>query len=480
MLDSVMPLQTVSSGKQDLVIGGSITGLLAARVLLNHFEQVTVVERDRFPEQPASRRGVPQADQVHVILTKGQEILEQLFPGLKDELTTAGAPTVDWMADWSVLGAWGWGPRFASGFSGYTCSRTFLEWLLRQRLKQNQRLQFHEASQVTGLLTNADNSQITGVKLLCHTASDRTTPPQVRELTADLVVDATGRNSALPKWLTALGYSSSEMSTVNSFLGYASRWYQQPKEFKADWLGATVMSNPPETGRGGVLYPVEGDRTVVTLGGVGRDYPPTDEAGFLDFARSLRSQIIYEAIKQAQPLSTIYSYRRTENRWYHYEKLSKLPERLVIMGDAVCAFNPIYGQGITVAAMSALILDSCLQQQFQRSQDSLVGLTRRFQKQLAKILAAPWMMATGEDLRWSTTVGGEPGRMTQLTQGYFDQVLRLMIDYPDVYRKFWGVVHMVEPPTALFQPSIVARVLWQTISNIRRAKSKPVVSEKNV
>lgn len=480
MSDYIMPAQTVSSGKQALVIGGSITGLLAARVLLNHFERVTLVERDCFPEQPASRRGVPQADQVHVLLTKGQQILEQLFPGLKDELTTAGAPTVDWIADWSVLGHWGWGPRFASGFYGYTCSRTFLEWLLRQRLVQNQKLQVLEGSQVIGLLTNANNSQITGIKLLCHTQSDRSTSPQLRELTADLVVDATGRNSALPKWLTALGYPAPQMSIINSFLGYASRWYQRPEEFKVDWLGATVMSKPPETGRGGVLYPVEGDRWVVTLGGIGRDYPPSDEAGFLDFARSLRSQIIYEAIKQAQPLSVIYSYRRTENRWYHYEKLSKLPEGLVVMGDAVCAFNPIYGQGITVAAMEALILDQCLQQQFRPNQGSFVGLTQRFQQQLAKMLAAPWMMATGEDLRWSTTVGGQPDRLTQLTQGYFNQVLRLMIDYPDVYRKFWGVVHMVEPPTALFQPSIVARVFWQTISGIRLTKSKQVVSGKNL
>lgn len=480
MSDSVMPQQTISSGKQALVIGGSITGLLAARVLLNHFERVTLVERDCFPKQPASRRGVPQADQVHVLLTKGQQILEQLFPGLKDELIAAGAPTVDWIADWSVLGAWGWGPRFASDFYGYTCSRTFLEWLLRQRLVQNQRLQVLEGSQVTGLLTNADNSQITGIKLLCHTGTEHSTLPQLQELATDLVVDATGRNSALPKWLTALSYQAPEVSVINSFLGYASRWYQRPLGFKADWQGVTVMSKPPEMGRGGVLYPVEGNRWVVTLGGVGRDYPPTDETSFLDFARSLRSPIIYEAIKQAQPLSVIYSYRRTENRWYHYEKLSKLPEGLVVMGDAVCAFNPIYGQGITVAAMQALTLDQCLQQQFRRNQSFLVGLTQRFQQQLAKMLATPWMMATGEDLRWSTTVGGQPDRITQLTQGYFDQVLRLMIDYPDVYRKFWGVVHMVEPPTALFQPSIVARVFWQTISGIRLTKSKQVVPRENV
>ncbi|URD53711.1 NAD(P)/FAD-dependent oxidoreductase [Chroococcidiopsis sp. CCNUC1] len=278
-------------------------------------------------------------------------------------------------------------------------------------------------------------------------------------------MDATGRNSALPKWLAALGYPSPQETIVNSFLGYASRWYQRPKEPRVDWRGATIMSKPPDAGRGGVLYPVEGNRWVVTLGGVGRDYPPTSEADFLEFARSLRSPIIYEAIKDARPLSGLYAYRRTENRWYHYEQLSRLPEEVVVMGDAVCAFNPIYGQGITVAAMQALTLDKCLQQQFQGDRDSLSGLTRRLSKQLAKTIATPWLMATGEDLRWSTTVGEQPERMTQLTQRYFDRVLRLMIDAPDVYQKFWAVIHMVEPPTVLFQPSIMARIFFQVVTD---------------
>ncbi len=473
------PQPDISSGKQAVVIGGSVAGLLAARVLLNHFEKVTLVERDRFPQEPVPRPGTPQANQVHVILTQGQRILEQLFPGLKDELTAAGAPTVDWLADWTVLGAWGWGQRFASGFTGYTCSRTFLEWVLRQRLTQNKRLRILERCQVTELLTNTSRSQVTGVKWHYRAGVNTTVPPETQDLTADLVVDATGRNSAMPMWLTALGYLSPQETIVNSFLGYASRWYQRPEGFEADWLGATVMSKPPETGRGGVLYPVEGNRWVVTLGGIGRDYPPTDEAGFLDFARSLRSPIIYEAIKDAQPLSPVYGYRRTENRWYHYEKLSSLPEGVVVMGDAVCAFNPVYGQGITVAAMEALTLDKCLHQ-FQHNRNSALGLTRHFQQQLAKTISTPWLMATGEDLRWSTTVGEQPDRIAQLTQRYFDQVLRLMIDAPDVYRKFWAVVHMVEPPTILFQPSIMARVFWQIISSIRRAKSKQFVTGENV
>lgn len=453
----------IDSGMHALVIGGSMAGLLAARVLVNHFDRVTIVERDRFPEQPTSRQGVPQANHVHVLLTQGQRILERLFPGLEGELTAAGAPTVDWIADWSILGIWGWGPRFRSGLIGRTCSRNLLEWLLRRRLAACDRLQFLEACQVTELLTDGNNSIVTGVRLRCRDEAPIATEPKFWELAADLVVDATGRNSSVPKWLVALGYQPPQKTVINSFLGYASRWYQCPEGFKADWQGLTVMSKPPDNGRGGVLYPVEGNRWAITLAGVGKDYPPNDEAGFLDFARSLRSPIIYEAIKDAQPLSSIYSYRRTENCLCHYEKLSRLPEGLIVVGDAVCAFNPVYGQGMTVAALGALTLDECLHQQFRHNKGSLTGLTKRFQKRLAQVNATPWLMATGEDFRWPTTVGGQPEGMTRLMHRYIDQVLLLSVDNPKVYRTFGEVVHMVKPPGALFQPDILAQVLKQAI-----------------
>ncbi len=229
------------------------------------------------------------------------------------------------------------------------------------------------------------------------------------------------------------------------------------------------MSKPPDNGRGGVLYPVEGNRWVVTLGGVGRDYPPTDEAGFLDFARSLRSPILYEAIEDAQPLSPIYSYRRTENRLLHYENLSRLPEGFVAVGDAVCAFNPVYGQGMTIAAKGALTLDECLRQQLGGSKSSLTGLTQRFQKRLAQLNATPWLMATGEDFRFATTEGGQRDWMSRLMQRYMDMVILVSLDHPQVYRTFAEVVHMVKPPTTLFGPGILAQVLGQAINGRRNA-----------
>ncbi len=456
----------IKSGSHAIVIGGSMAGLLAARVLVNYFDWVTLVERDRFPEQPQPRQGVPQASHVHVLLTRGQRILEQLFPGIEAELTAAGAPTVDWIADWSMFGMWGWGPRFPSGLIGHTASRHLLEWTIRRRLAEYENLKFLEATQVTQLLTDENKSRVTGVRLRFHAEAQKAETPQSEELAADLVVDASGRNSSMPKWLAALGYQPPEETTIDSHLGYASRWYQRKEGFQVDWQGLTVAAKPPDNPRGAVLYPVEGNRWVVTLGGVGRDYPPTDEAGFLAFTRSLRSPILYEAIADAEPLSPIYGYRRTENRLRHYEKLSRLPEALVAVGDAVCAFNPVYGQGMTIAALGALTLEECLREQFRNSKRNLTGLTQRFQKRLARVNSTPWVMATGEDLRWPTTSGGQLDRMSRLMQGYMDRVMQFSVDRPDVYQTFGEVVHLVTPATALFKPRIVAQVLWQAMGEM--------------
>jgi 2-polyprenyl-6-methoxyphenol hydroxylase-like FAD-dependent oxidoreductase len=450
--------QNLNSGSHAIVIGGSMAGLLAARMLVNSFDRVTLVERDLFPEQPEPRPGVPQASHVHVLLAQGQRILQQFFPGIETDLTAKGAVPVDWIGDWMTYWMWGWAPRFQSGLRGYACSRYLLEWIIRHRLADYNNLKLLDGVQVTQLLTNETKSQVTGVQLRWRMEAET---PLEEELAADLVVDASGRNSSMPKWLESWGYPPVKETVIDSFLGYGSRWYRRKSGFSADWQGLTVMGKPPDNPRGGVLYPVECDRWVVTLGGSGHDYPPTDEEGFLEFARSLRHPIIYETIKDAEPLSPVYSYRRTANRLRHYDQLSNLPEGVVMIGDAVCAFNPIYGQGMTTAALGALTLDDCLREQFKTTKHSLTGLTRRFQKRLAKVNSTPWMMATGEDLRWPTTSGGQIDKMSLLMQGYMDRVMEFSTNHPEVYQTFGEVAHLVKPPTALFSPRILAPVLLQ-------------------
>lgn len=438
-----------ASSRRAIVIGSSMAGLLATRVLLDHFAEVVLIERDDVCDPLQSRSGVPQSQHAHVLLTQGQRLLEQLFPGLAAELTAAGAPTVEWTADWLMMGRWKWMPRCASDLSGRACSRTLLEGLIRQRLLASPNLKLFTGCQVEGLLSSPESDQVTGAKLHWRKAAN-----SIESLDAALVVDASGRNSTLPNWLALMGYDAPPETVINAFLGYASRWYQRPKNLEADWQGMTISAVEGITSRGGVLYPIEGDRWIVTLGGVGRDYPPTDEAGFLEFARSLRVPLLYDLLKDAQPLSPIYSYRRTENCWRHYERLQRLPDGIMAIGDAVCVFNPVYGQGMTTAALGAITLDRCLKQS-----QLPKGFPLRFHKQLAQILKTPWLMATGEDSRWSTTVGAKPGRSDRWVQKYLDRVTVLMEDNPVLLKTFVEVVHMVKPPTVLFAPNIVLQVL---------------------
>lgn len=452
-----------SEERHALVIGGSIAGLLAAQVLTKYFNQVTIIERDHLSAQPEQRPGVPQAHHLHILLKRGLDAMEQLFPGIQTELAASGAVAINASANYLWYGLGGWAPRFSSDLNIYSLSRNLLEWIIRRRLAANNRVVFVQASQVTSLLSNPNRTQVTGVQVRQKIAHRQEVSGRQTDFSADLIVDASGRNSHAPKWLEAMGYTPPKETVINSFLGYASCLYQVPENFQTDWQGALVTAKAPGT-RGGVMSAIEGNRWIVTLAGIGRDYPPTDEAGFLDFARSLRNPIIYEAILDAKAISPVSAYHRTENSWHHYEKLSRLPSGFVVIGDAVCAFNPVYGQGMTTAALGALTLDECLHKQLTRHTDgNLVGLSQSFQKQLSKIIAVPWLMATGEDFRWDTTVGGRPNLITQLMQQYLDQVLLLAAQSPDMHRLFLEVMHLLKPPSVFLHTNIFRQVLQRII-----------------
>lgn len=452
-----------------IVIGSSMAGLLSARVLADYFAQVIVVERDTLPKQPQTRAGVPQANHVHVLLTQGKRILNQLFPGIDTELKEAGAPRVEWTKECGFFGLWGWYPQVASDLVTYTCSRAFLEWLVHNRLLSFDNVKFLEKTQVRQLLSDNQNYQVRGVKL--YHADEY----QEEELIADLVVDASGRNSQVPNWLKSMGYQAPEKTVINSFLGYSTRWYEIPQDSELDCQVILVAYKPPYEKRGGVLFSVEGNCWAVTLSGIAKEYPPTDDEAFLEYARSLRNSSIYDAIKDAKPISKIYSYRRTENRWYHYEKLARLPEGLVMIGDAVCAFNPVYGQGMTTAALGAFTLQKCLQKQFNNSSNKVAGLTKNFQKQLAQVLKTPWLMATSDDCRWEETEGVKPDKKTRLMHKYMDEVMLLSVHQPQCYKTFLEVIHMMKPPLALFAPNVMFGVLKQMIKARMNTNSQDVL-----
>jgi 2-polyprenyl-6-methoxyphenol hydroxylase-like FAD-dependent oxidoreductase len=441
-----------------VVIGGSMAGLLAARVLSDHFERVTLLERDRFPLQPGFRRGVPQSRHIHVLLVRGMTLLEQRFPGLKAELIAAGAVIVHWPREVLWLGPAGWGRRFPDSLEFVSCTRELLEWHVRHRVLASETIDCREGREVVGLLTDAHGARIAAVQ---HRARNQTANPEdaPEELPADLIVDASGRNSRLPEWLVELGYPAPEETRINAFLGYATRLYANPS-INGDWKLALVQAKPPDSVRGGVIVPVEGERWIATLFGSGRDYPPTDETEFLSFAGTLRTPLLHDAIANAEPLTAIHGYQRTENRWRRYERLGRFPESLVVVGDAVCAFNPVYGQGMSVAALEARVLDECLREQRRRyPAGELVGLADRARRQIARSISTPWLMATGEDLRYPTTEGAKPGLVTRVMHRYLDRVIEGATTYAGVNRAFLEVAHLLAPPSALFRPGVLLPTL---------------------
>ena len=270
-----------------VVLGAGMAGLLAARVLSGHFGQVTVVDRDRLPEHPRFRPGVPQSRHLHVLLGRGLECLEQLFAGFEADLVAAGAPVVKGSESlW--LNAAGWSRRYQSPIRLLGASRELIEWQVRTRVTALDKVQVLEGCEAVGLLTDPSRAAVTGVRLRSRDGRADATGPAA-EVAADLVVDASGRQSRAPQWLAELGYQPPAETTISSRLGYASRQYAIPASFEADWRMLVINAKPPGNARSGAVVPIEGGRWMVALIGAGRDHPPTDDAGFLEFARGLRS-----------------------------------------------------------------------------------------------------------------------------------------------------------------------------------------------
>ncbi len=307
--------RTHSIGDRAIVIGGSIAGLLTAIVLADYFTEVIVVERDRLPTEPNSRKGVPQSTQPHILLTKGYRILlELLGESFSVELFQRGALTIDWGREFYSYGEAGWMAHTGepSDLISITCSRPLLEWAIAHQLKKQAQIKFWEEHRVTGLIYNRQEHRVKGIIISSSSSQDE------KNLTAQLVVDCSGRSSKAPQWLEDMGITAPPETVVNPHLGYATRRYREPNGFQAPWKVMLINHSPPEQTRLGYLARIEGGEWIATLGGYETDFPPIDDKGFLDFARSLRHLSFYQAISQAEPISPIYAYRATTNRLRHY------------------------------------------------------------------------------------------------------------------------------------------------------------------
>jgi 2-polyprenyl-6-methoxyphenol hydroxylase-like FAD-dependent oxidoreductase len=437
-------------GKKAVVIGGSIGGLLSARVLSDYFERVTVIERDPIPETPEPRKGVPQGRHVHALFGGGVRIIERLYPGFFNELVEEGAVVCDFAKDlcWYHQGVWKL--RTESDLTSYWQSRPFLEAHVRRRTRSDRDIAFLERCEVVGLRSNVEKTRIVGVEVQHRDEGGRS-----ESLDADLVVDAGGRGSRTPHWLEALGYVGPEESTVEVNIGYASRIYERPVDNKRDWQILAAFATPPDHTRTGYIFPIEGRRWLVSCVGHLQDYPPADEEGFREFARSLEVADFFEAIQDARPLSPIAAFRFPSHRWRRYERLARLPEGLIVLGDAVCSFNPVYGQGMSACALQVDLLDRMLRQAGPRFPE---GFAKRFFRQAAKILANPWFLATTADFAYPRTRGQRPFG-TKIVNWYVGRLFELCAWNRAILLRFYRVMHFLDRPVALFHPHAIFHVL---------------------
>jgi 2-polyprenyl-6-methoxyphenol hydroxylase-like FAD-dependent oxidoreductase len=432
-------------GKHAIVFGGSMAGLIAAGVLARHFERVTLVERDRFEPGMQARKGVPQGMHVHGLLTRGMDILCELFPGFREDLKAAGSNFMDMTGDHAWYMGGHWRPRTPCGTYFYGQSRPLLEGVVRQRLQGLTNVHVLDGREVTGYLTSADKARVTGVQLRALSGEQEET------LESELVVDASGRGSRMPQWLEALGYPRVEETRIHVDVVYASRIFRRPANFVANWKMMTIAPELPTERRLAVLQNIEEDRWLVSIGGWLGEQPPLDDAGYVEFTRGVRQPHIYEALKHAEPLSPINVFRIPYNQRRHYEHMPRFPKGLAAVGDAFCSFNPIYGQGMTTGALQAWTLGECLRQ-------GLDGVDRHYRQRVGKLLEVPWSMSISGDLRFPEVVG-KRALGSGLTNWYGDQVQRIANYDDEVLRTFVRVMHMLESPTALFSPRMILKVL---------------------
>ena len=434
-----------------VVIGAGIAGLLAARVLSDHFRRVTVIERDLLLDLPDARKGVPQGRHVHALLIRGQQILGQLFPGLVHHLIAQGAPAVRLGRDlrWFHFGCWK--KNFASDLTSLAVSRPLLELEVRRRVTELPNVTMIDGTVVTRYIADWENARLTGVCI-------RGRNPAMLEdtLHADLVVDASRRGSQTPQRLSELGYVRPQESVVKADYVYASRVYERPAR-TPEWKHLYVMDRPPSA-RGGIVYSIEGNRWMVTLVGAHGDHPPTDEAGFLDYARSLPTPDVHAAIAAARPLGPIVAHVFPGSQRRYYERLARFPIGLIVLGDALCSFNPVYGQGMTVSALEANVLDDCLKELVARRSPNLDALTANFRLRVAGAVALPWQLAMSEDLRFPRTPGHRSWKL-RFMHWYLERLHEAAGVSERVAKCFYAVSNLLAPRRELFSREVLADVL---------------------
>ncbi len=428
-----------------IVMGGSVAGLLAARALASHFRQVTVVEKDALPASPLPRSGVPQGNHIHVLLPGGIAALDRLFPGRTAELVQNGSQPFDYgQSRFYLIGQWM--PRIQTELYTLAQSRPFLEHHIRRWMRELSNVHILYGASVVAPLWDEARSQITGVAL------KRTPGRPTEELRGNLVIDATGRNTRLPRWLAEKGYPSVPETTVGIDLGYATGRFRVPDRLRPDHPMLYIVGPPPHRTRIGVRVLIENDVILGAMGGYHGDYPPADLPGFLEFARSLSQPDVYEVLSQSELLSPIARYRIPAASRRRYAELSRFPNGVLPLGDAICHFDPAFAQGMTIAAQEAEALADALAVHPTTGET----LRRDYLERVDSLIDVAWELSSGENFKYPQTTGRRPF-LFPITRRYKDRLATC--GDPNVIHDFYRVLALAAPPKLLFRPQIVARVL---------------------
>ena len=427
-----------------VVIGAGMAGLTAAQAISRHFGKVTIIERDVLPAEAAPRSGTPQAQHAHMLLAGGLKALQTLFPGFENDLAEAGAVKIRTGKDIRFERP-GFDPFPIRdlGIEIFCMSRPLLEAVTRRRVQQTPNIDICVRSRVTGLVASRDAMRIEAVRY------DSEDGPAVT-LEADLVVEASGRCGLTLKLLEELSLQKPEETEIGIDQAYASTIVERPVDH--GWLGNIVLPSAPASSRGAFLFPIEKQRWLLSVGANHGDAPPGDRAGFMDFVRSLRTPTIYDAVRDARPLTDIVRYQLPCSTRRHFERLEAFPAGLLAIGDALCRFNPVFGQGMSVAAQEAVILDRLLAEDV-----PMERLARDFFAAIQDTIATPWGVAVS-DFVYPATRGVRPADLAQRLQ-YGAALTRLAAADPEVHRLTAEVSQLLKPQAALREPALVARVM---------------------
>lgn len=457
-------MSLVSRTETAVVIGASMAGLLAARALADTFRQVIIVERDGLPVfqegRYSPRKGVPQGIQPHLLLVRGHQSIEALFPGFTEEMLTYGAEQIDVGESirWYQEGAFF--QRRPVGNRLLLASRLLIEAVVRLKVERLPNVHIIAGAAVQSLLHDPDCRRVTGV---CIERRSSTAAPgegpiegRIEDLAADLVVDAGGRGSRAPAWLEALGFPRPEEERVEIKVSYAARYYERRRE-DLDGDAGVIITPSAERNSFALLIAQEGTDEVplrwqLTLGGYFGHAPGPSDAEYLEYARSLPDATIYTALKDRPPLTPVIVHKFPASRRLHYEKLERFPDGLLVFGDAIASFNPAYGQGMTISALEALALQACLR----AGADELAP---RFFKEAAGLIDIAWATAVGADLQFPQTAGKRT-LLTRFSSWYMARLVLAARRDHELRTAFLNVTNLLQPPQSLLAPRLALKVFF--------------------